>query len=67
MNTMSIRDELRTYSKSDLTRVAIAATRKQYAAEQALKRARWSIAVIAFLLGVLVGIAGLAASFVWGV
>lgn len=36
----SVRAELRRYSKGDLTRIAVAATRKQAAAEYALSVAR---------------------------
>jgi len=60
MNEMSIRDELRTYSKGDLTRIAVLATRKQYAAEQALKAAYrnvWLLIVAAFSAGFGVAVA----------
>lgn len=58
-STLSVREELRTYSKGDLTRIAVLATQKQAAAEAELKaanEARWSIIVIAFLLGGLIGL-----------
>lgn len=59
MSTMSIREELRTFSKGDLTRIAVVATRKQHAAEQALKAARWGrrrFLALVFLLGVAIGL-----------
>lgn len=51
MNEMSVREELRTYSKSDLTRIAVLATRKQYAAERALARLRGRFAVLMLASG----------------
>jgi hypothetical protein len=68
MNGMSIRQELRTYSKGDLTRIAVVATQKQAAAEQALRGAtvaRWRLTVLAFLIGVAIG-AGAGQLFGWG-
>lgn len=53
MNDMTLREELRTYSKSDLARIKVLATRKQYEAEQKLKGflARfWSMVAMAAVL-----------------
>lgn len=56
----SIRAELRTYSKGDLTRIAVLATRKQAMAEAALKVARvgvWILVVVAIVLAFAAGAA----------
>lgn len=58
MKEMSIRDELRTYSKGDLTRIAVMATQKQAAAEAKYKRlvaGAATFCVVAFVVGVAIG------------
>lgn len=56
--TRSIRDELRRYSKGDLTRIAVVATRKQAAAEHALKvagRGVWTFVFVSIVLAFAAG------------
>lgn len=58
MKAMSIRDELRTFSKGDLTRIAVLATQKQAAAEAALKGARrgvWASVLVSIVLAFAAG------------
>lgn len=60
MSALSVRQELRTYSKGDLTRIAVLATQKQAAAEAALRQANehvWTLAAIACGIGLLIGLA----------
>jgi hypothetical protein len=54
----SVREDLRTYSKGDLTRIAVLATRKQHAAEEALRdvwRRFWSVVVMTAVLAFAAG------------
>lgn len=58
--SLTIREELRTYSKGDLTRITVLATKKQAAAEEAYRRllARvWRIAAAAFMGGFFLAVA----------